>query len=245
MPSLRGLAVAIGFLTRVPVRVDAVDDAAVGASMAWFPAVGLALGAVLAGAAGLMQDDVSPELAAVMLVATLALLSGGFHLDGFADVFDGVGGSRGDRARMLDIMRDSRIGAFGAIALVLLLLAKVFALRDVLGHGGAAALLVCPTIARWVLVPLILAFPYARPSGLGSPFRRHGRPAHLVAATAFALLVLALAGGAVVVPALAAVSAAFAFAAWIHIRLGGLTGDVYGAAVEVAELVFLVTCAMR
>ncbi len=240
MSFFRPLAVAVAFLTRLPITVREIRDADFGRALSWFPAVGLLLGGTLAAVAQLGAGHISVELLALAVVAVLAALTGGLHLDGVADVFDGIAGGRGDRDRTLAIMRDSRIGAFGAIALVIALLAKVFAVVSVLRTEASWAVWTFPVAARWAVCPLVVCFPYARKEGLGKPFSGHARLIHLVLGTALTSGVLAFAGVQTVVPAIAALAAAFGLALWIQRRLGGLTGDVYGAAIEVAEIAFLI-----
>jgi len=244
MRALRPLAVAFGFLTRLPVGNGSVDEADLGRSLGWFPAVGLAFGLLLAGAACLLHDHVPSTLLAVGLVALLAALSGGLHLDGLADVFDGLGGGRGDRERMLAIMRDSHIGAHGAAALVLLLAAKAAAVHEVLRAGSGWALFCCPVVARWAAVPLLVLFPYARAQGLGRAMTDHGRPRHLVFATVLAAACVGWSGSRTLVPTASALIAALGLAVLMWRRLGGLTGDVYGATIELAELAFLVAASL-
>jgi adenosylcobinamide-GDP ribazoletransferase len=238
---LRPLAVAFGFLTRVPLATGAAVPRDLGRATTWFPAVGAALGTVLVAAHHLL-GGLAVAVAAVVLVALHAALTGGLHLDGVADVFDALGGGRGDRDRMLAILRDSRIGAHGAAALVLLVVAKVLAVAELLDrlHPAWWALYAAPAAARWAVVPLVVAFPYARPDGLGKPFHGHAGAAQLAGATGVAAAALGWLGGRALAPALSALLAALAIAAWLHRRLGGLTGDVYGAAIEAAELAFLV-----
>jgi len=233
----RSIGAAFAFLTRIPIP-GAGGAAELGRSVVWFPLVGAALGAILVGAARAAGGQLSAGVLAVALVALHALLSGGLHLDGLADTFDAWGGGRGDRARMLEIMRDSRIGAHGAAALALLLAGKIFAVLDLLSRGTLWPLLAAPAVARWAVVPLVVLFRYARPSGLGSPFQEQRRAIDVLAAT---LLVAPLAfwfGGAALRAAALALAAALLVALAINRRLGGLTGDVYGAAIEIAELVF-------
>ena len=141
-----------------------------GRSVSFFPLVGLVLGFALTGLAAALAGSVAPWLVAVLLAALLAVLTGGLHLDGFADVFDALGGGRGDRARMLEIMRDSRIGAHGAAALTLLLIAKVAALAQLVERRDLLSLLAFPTIARWLVALLVVLFPYVRAEGLGRAF---------------------------------------------------------------------------
>ena len=237
---LRPLAVAVGFLTRIPVATGPVEPRDLGRAVAWFPAVGAALGAVLVGAHHLLAGAVSPGLIAVTLVAVHAGITGGLHLDGVADVFDALGGGRGQRDRMLAIMRDSRIGAHGAAALTLVIAAKLLAVAQVLDRSAGWALYASPVVARWAVVPIVLGFPYARPDGLGKPFHGHAGHAQLAGATAIAAISIGWLGARAIVPGVCGALAALAIAVWLHRRLGGLTGDVYGAAIEVAELAFLI-----
>jgi adenosylcobinamide-GDP ribazoletransferase len=246
MRVLRALLTALGFLTRLPVAHGLRSEPSdLGRALALFPAVGLLLGALLAGCARALRGHLSSELIAVALVALLTALTGGLHLDGVADVFDGLGGGRGDRARTLEIMRDSRIGALGAAALQLTVLAKLFALRALLPLEPNLALYLFPLIARACVVPLVVCFPYAREAGLGAAFHAHGRMVHVLWAAAFTGAALVLTGGRAIYAAFAALSAALALAWLLQRRLGGLTGDVYGAAIELSEVAFLWVIALR
>ncbi len=242
---LRPLAIAFGFLTRIPVPIGATEPRELGRAVAWFPAVGAALGAILAATAHLLAPALAPGVAALAVVALHAAVTGGLHLDGVADVFDALGGGRGQRDRMLAILRDSRIGAHGAIALILVLAGKLLAIAALPAHAAGSALYAAPVIARWAAVPLVVSFPCVRPDGLGRAFHDHAGPAQLAGATAIAALATGWLGAPVLAPALAAALAALAIGAWLHRRLGGLTGDVYGAAIEVAELAFLVVAGVR
>lgn len=237
---LRSLAVAVGFLTRVPIELGDVREADLGRSLAWFPTVGLMLGVMFAGAELVMSGLGSPALVALGLVALGVGLTGGLHLDGVADVFDGLGGGRGNRQRILEIMRDSRIGAHGAAAVVLVLLAKVFAIVEIERAGMTWALIVFPAAARWAACALVICFPYARKEGLGKSFNGHARGTYLVAATCTMVAIVVLAGTSAIVPTLASLGVALLLAMHLQRRLGGLTGDVYGAAIELAEVAFLV-----
>jgi adenosylcobinamide-GDP ribazoletransferase len=242
---LRSVAIAFGFLTRIPMPTGAVSAYELGRAVTWFPVVGAALGAAMVGAHLALSGWVAPALVAVALVGLHALATGGLHLDGFADVFDALGGGRGNRERMLAIMRDSRIGAHGAAALVLLLAAKLAAVTEIVDRGPTWALFAAPIAARWAVVPLLVWFPYARPEGLGKPFHGHAGLTQLVGATGIAGLALAGLGQNVAVPSLVALAAALGLAFWLSRRLGGITGDVCGAAIELAEIGFLALAGAR
>lgn len=241
---MQAIVAAFAFLTRLPVGGSHVRPADLGRSVAVFPAVGLVLGLAVTGLAFGLRAFLPPALLAVFAVALLAALTGGLHLDGLCDVFDAVGGGRGDRARMLEIMRDSRIGAHGATALVLLLLAKVFAVARAIELRDSVALLAFPAIARWTVVPLIVLFPYARREGLGRAFSGEARRPQLFIAAALVAVITAVLGWRLLLPTVAATLGAFGLGLWMRRRLGGLTGDVYGAAIESAEIIVLTVMAI-
>lgn len=242
---LAHLAAAFRFLTRLPVPGPGLRGPELGRALAWFPLPGLLLGALAAGSAQVLSGRLAPGVLAALVVAGLAWLTGALHLDGLADVADGLGGGHGDAGRTLAIMRDSRIGAFGAVAVFLLLAVKVTAVAELVGQGSGWALLCAPALARFAAVPLVVLFPYARPEGLGRPFHDGGGPRELAVAGALAAAILACAGLRSAFPAAAALTAAGVLAFAVRRRLGGLTGDVYGAAVELAETVFLVCAGVR
>lgn len=241
---LQSLAIAFGFLTRLPVKNGPVDDADLGRSLAWFPIVGVTLGLALVGTDQLLRGYLSVDLVAVALVVLLAVLTGGLHLDGLADVFDALGGGRGDRERMLTIMKDSRIGAHGAAALCLLLIAKVVIISEVLRHESRWQLLAFPVLARWAVIPLVIVFPYARGEGLGKSFNGHGHPVHFAVASFLTAALVAWAGPQALVPGASALAVALGIGCWLKRRLGGLTGDVYGAVIELSEIMFLVVAGL-
>jgi adenosylcobinamide-GDP ribazoletransferase len=242
--ALRALVAAFAFLTRLPVWAGPLRDGDLGRAVAFFPVVGLVAGLVLTGLGFALQGALPPPLVAVLQVAVLAVLSGGLHLDGLADLFDGLGGGRGDRAKTLAIMRDSHVGAHGAAALALLLLAKVLALAQAVEHRDFAAVLAFPAIGRWAVTPAIVLFPYARPEGLGRAFNGQAGPRQLAISTAIMGLALAGLGAHLVTAALAAGLVVLLLGLWLRRRLGGLTGDVYGAAVELAEVAALMVAAV-
>jgi adenosylcobinamide-GDP ribazoletransferase len=202
--------------------------------------VGLVLGALLTLTQAGLERVLPATVTAVLLVALWALLTGALHLDGVADLFDGLGGGRGDPARMLAIMRDSRIGAHGAVALVLTLLCKVSATSVLVERRALWPLLAAPVVARWAVVQLIAWVRYAREQGVGQAFTAHIRRRDLILASVFALACLSAFGPRALYPTLAALLGVGALGAWLRAKLVGLTGDVYGAAIELGEVVFLV-----
>jgi adenosylcobinamide-GDP ribazoletransferase len=231
------LILAIRFLTIVPVPGrEAAGPSALGWAAWWFPVVGLLLGIALA-IAGRAADALFPPLvAAALLVTGWKVATGGIHLDGVADCLDGLAGR--DPARRLAIMRDSRIGVFGAAGLILLCLLTVAALAALAASLRLRVLVLAPVIGR--VAPLLAGAclaPATPGQGLGAAFAaglsRGAGPAHVVASGVLAAWLLGIGGVAV---AAAAWSLALLAAAFVARRLGGLTGDVLGAVVEVAEL---------
>lgn len=228
---------AISFLTRIPMPAFAreLDAGDVARSAGYFAWVGALIALLLAGSARLLLPIWGARVAALGVVAFWAAITGGLHLDGLADTADGLSGGRGERARTLAIMRDGRIGAHGAVALVLVIALKWAALESALALASWAWL-IAPVAARLSCTLLIALFPYARSEGLGRPFvgGSHGG-ALLFGAAALAPWAWLL-GPSILFAAAAGALSALAFAFYVQRRLSGLTGDVYGAAIELAEL---------
>lgn len=242
---MKPLWLAIGFLTVLPAPQVADAERVLGRSLLYFPLVGLLLGGLLGGAALGLGGILPPLPLAALLVALEALLTGGLHLDGLADAADGLLSRRPGEAA-LEIMRDSRIGAMGAMALVLALLLKVCALAAVpVGLLPACALLM-PVVGRAAILVNLGLLPYARADGLGTGFFAVRSSWHIVLGLATALAFGFLAGG---VRGLAAGAGACLLAlGWAGLcrrRLGGATGDTLGAASELAELVPAFVFALR
>ncbi|HKP57664.1 MAG TPA: adenosylcobinamide-GDP ribazoletransferase [Polyangiales bacterium] len=238
---LEPVRLAFAFLTRLPMPPGDARPAQLGAAVAWFPLVGALLGAAQWLGYAALSPSLDPMFLGLSLVTVGAMLTGALHLDGLADVFDGLGGGRGDRTRMLEIMRDPRIGAHGACALVLLLIGKILASAELCGRGHWQPLMAAPVCARFAAVLLIRLFPYARAEGLGSAFHDHSRGRHVLCAALLTAFALAWIGPSAFVLLAVALSSAFLLAFWVQRRIGGLTGDAYGAAIELAELSLLLS----
>ncbi len=229
---------ALRFLTILPIPGQrGTDSAALAASTPYFPLVGLLIGLVGVPVAWLLWQLLPPAVAAVLVVKLLFAFSGGLHLDGLADSADGLFSAR-SRDRMLAIMRDSRIGAMGVIALILLFLLKVAALASLDMDRLLAAVLLMPVAGRSAILFMMALLPYARPEGgLGTLFyTRRSRVAGawgVVFLSACAWLVTGPAGLAVVAFTLSLIGL---FALFCRTRLGGATGDTLGASCELAEL---------
>jgi adenosylcobinamide-GDP ribazoletransferase len=240
---LRPFLCAISFLTRIPVRGASFSEPEVARSAGFFAWVGALIGALLWALAAL-TPHLGERLTGLLCVAAWAALTGGLHLDGLADAIDGLSGGRGQPARTLEIMRDSRIGAHGALALVLVVALKAYALERLLSLNPVG-LWLAPVLARFLCTLLIVGFPYARESGLGAAFRGRVGLRELALGVPPLAASLWLAGPSAIWGLLLGSAAAL----WLSLRfrrlLAGLTGDVYGAAIELAEAACLLGLCLR
>lgn len=230
---------ALQFLTRIRViRQDTVAPAAFAASVKYFPLVGAVLGGLLAAFYHLTAHHLSIHTLAAALIVLEVALTGGLHCDGLMDSADGLLSGR-PRERMLEIMKDSRVGAHGVVAFVLLVLAKWSLLLDLLPSAPLAALFVMPVLGRLALVIAITVFPYARPEGIGKAFADGAGRRALTVAAATALGLAAYLGPAALAALAAAALLALGFGRYAVRALGGLTGDTYGAVCELSEVAVL------
>lgn len=237
MATVQELRLALGFLTRIPCGAPAdVDARRLGRSLAWFPLVGLVLGAAVAGGALLLARVFPAAVVAALAVVALAALTGALHLDGVADVADGCYGSR-DRESRLRIMKDSRVGAMGVVAVGCVLLLKVAALASLPPERLWPALLVAPAGGRWLQTALAATSPYARPEGgTGGAFVAHAGPRELWFASLVPVAASLLLFGSAGFIVLGGLALLFLFwRSYSHAKLGGVTGDVLGAACEWGE----------
>ncbi len=244
---LDDLITAVAFLTRLPMPhpMGAKPKNFVRAHR-MFPLVGAAIGgAVGLFCLGLRMIGVPDLSAAALALGAGALLTGALHEDGLADVADGFGGGR-DVAAKLEIMRDSRLGTYGALILMVSFVTKLSALAALPDAAVAQSLVATHALARGVLPAMSMSLDYARKDGLAA---NAGRPdlATVSIAAAFALVIAALSLPAVgAVHATLAAAAAAVGMAWLAQRqIGGQTGDVLGGAEQVGETAILVLLAAR
>lgn len=231
---------ALSFFTRIPVPWLRPSEEAWKKSVAWYPAVGLVIGLILWGVhqAGLWLF--SPLLAAVLTLIVWVYITGGLHLDGWMDLADGLGSSR-SREKMLAIMKDSRVGAMGVLAALLLLLLKTAALAELTHPWWGMMLLFVPMAARTHVLLAIRYWPYlSADEGIGKGISEGLSVVHIVAA--YALLLGAgwwLGGWQTVGAILLSLLFALAFSRGVARKLGGLNGDCYGAVIESSEAAML------
>lgn len=235
------LAAALGLLTRLPVPVDATAAQARGAAAAWaYPLAGLLIGAItaLAGVVALWLG-LTPALAAGLMLAVGVVVTGGLHEDGLADTADGLWGGH-DRARRLEIMRDSRIGTYGVLALGLSLILRWAALTALIGAGWLwVPALVAAVLSRTAMVAVMAGLRHARGDGLAHAVGRPGMRTAQIAGGIGALVALTLTGWWVVPLALIVAAVAFGTALIAKAKIGGQTGDILGATQQLTEIATL------
>jgi adenosylcobinamide-GDP ribazoletransferase len=239
MRVLRSFCCALGFLTRIPVPAGWCGQGQeFRAGSCFFPLIGLLLGGITGGLWFLLRQVLAAPVLAALLLAVSVFLTGGLHLDGLMDTVDGVYGGR-SRDQRLALMKDSRVGAFGAIAMALVLLLK-YSLYTQLNPALLPYLILAPVLGRQALVWALVTFPYARQQGLGSLFSIYGDYRKLMITTGITLfLLVALLRwngiGIFIIGGLCF----YLVAGWLSRLLGGLTGDTYGALSELAEILVL------
>jgi len=232
-----GFWAALQFLTIFPTPIRyKVTAKTSGKSLTYFPLVGLILGAILLGLNYLLILVLPSSIVNALLIIALVILTGAHHLDGFIDTCDGVIAGESKKER-LTIMSDSKVGAFGIVGVVLLLLLKYVSLS---AAPILPALLLMPTLSRWAMVSIIFTFPYAKRYGMGLAFKQGASWQRLTITTVISLVVavaLLKLWGLVLMAALWLIS--FGIASYFRSRLSGLTGDNYGAINELAEVLVL------
>lgn len=251
---LGDLARSLGFLSRIPIpaRFFQGHDGSVSRAVRAFPLAGLVLAVPAALLLWLLLEwDAEPQLAALLALAAITLLSGALHEDGLADTADGLGGGR-HKEQALSIMKDSRTGTYGAIALILSYALRVTSLASLAATGTAVpalALLSAAAVSRALMVAHWHALPSARAGGVAAGAGRPddgSRGVALLSGAAVCLLLLAPAIGTT--PPLVAIATAglsvFGFTRYAQQRIGGHTGDTIGASQQAGEIVFLVTLAL-
>jgi adenosylcobinamide-GDP ribazoletransferase len=239
----RKLVAATGFLSILSLPGSnavfasyRISDTSFSLGTEYFPLVGLLLGGILWLFSTLLAPLVPSVVLAAMLVVALVILTGGLHLDGLMDACDGLfGGST--RERKLEIMRDSRAGSFGVLGGACALLLKFACLTSLNAHTLAGVLLVTLPTARWSMVLALNTFPNARLDGLGTSFRQHLNSRIPVTACIISLIIVFVSAqftGLLVWLGVTLIS--YGLGSWITRKLGGLTGDTYGAIAELAEI---------
>ena len=234
-----GLLAALQFLTRIPIRLR--EEPSLSRTVAWFPAAGAIIGAAVGGVAAGMWQLTPPLVAAAVAITVGLLITGAFHEDGLGDIADAFGGGW-TVERRLEILKDSRHGTYGVAAMCASIVVRMIALGSLPGpammFAGAVA---AHTMGRVAAVGLAGTMRLATHTGLGADYGRSTTPLRAAVGCTAGLALAALAVGWWVAPlAAAALAAASATGLLAHRKIGGISGDVLGAAEQVAECLCLV-----
>ncbi len=229
---------AFRFLTIFPVPGKlGTSEQDLAGSLPYFPVVGVVAGGAAALLGWCLWQLLPPVVAAVVMVLFLLAVSGGFHLDGLADCADGFFSAR-PRERMLEIMRDSHVGAMGVIALIMILLLKITALASLERHDALVALFLMPLAGRCLMVVVMALLPYVRQEGIATLFYKDEKALPYWALWAAGLYYCGLWYTAGIRGVGVGVFSCLAIACFIILckaKIGGATGDVLGASCELAE----------
>lgn len=228
---------ALQFLTRIPCPQFEFKSQYVSGALSYFPLVGLLIGTLLYLTHLLVSKLLMPSLAGIILVICYVIITGGLHLDGLMDTIDGLFSNR-SKERMLEIMKDSRVGAHGVTAAVLVLLFKYAVYQQFGSIITWAGIMQVFVLSRWSMVFLIHGFPYLRAEGLGKMYKEGSTASYFGFATLVALLLVVIAQWQLGLLLFGSILVL----AWLYGKkvcslIGGLTGDTYGAFAELVEAV--------
>jgi adenosylcobinamide-GDP ribazoletransferase len=238
METLQDVAAAFQFLTRLPLfwlpyRSDALARAA-----KFFPLVGLAMGGAMVAIYRLLSPHLPATIVALMIVLFATLLTGGLHEDGLADVADAFGGGH-DRKKALEIMKDSRIGSYGALAVVFSVVGRVLLLANLPAVRFIPYVISAEVLCRWTVLPLGAALSGAREQsskelqGQGARIAQHISVASLIGGTLLAFGIVGwLMRAAMVIPIVSASAVTLLSGIYYKRRIGGITGDCFGATIQ-------------
>ncbi len=232
---------ALRFLTSIPTpwwRGASRKEFA--GSLPYYPVIGLLIGLLLAAIYWLTSSFLPIWVSSAVIVTALVIITGGMHLDGLIDAIDGAAASHKDSDIGKDVMKKPGIGAFGAVAAILVLVLKIVLVASIPDEWMAASLIMMPVVSRWTMVYTIFAYPYARPQGAGNELKQATTRRVFLIATAVTLSIAIVIDGwaslALIIPVwLFTIIAANYF----RRRFSGLTGDTYGAISEMAEVLIL------
>lgn len=246
---LRGLLAAVQFLTRVPVPLATLGEVGLAEAAPYFPVVGAVLGLAAAGVDAALRTHLGMTVAASAAVLFLVLATGALHEDGLADSADGFGAGHTPE-RVLTIMRDSRIGSYGAVAVTLSLLLRIACIAALPPQHALGYFVAAETLSRWCVLPLAYGLPPARAgqptAGLGARIAARLSPAAIGLATLFAAAITVISlGAASWLPCTACVLTTAASGLYFRYRLRGVTGDCFGAAIQLTALAVYLCGAWR
>jgi adenosylcobinamide-GDP ribazoletransferase len=235
--TIQQLLLAFQFLTRIPISGLPREGQSLAHAAKFFPVVGLCIGLIAAAIYHALAKVMQPQALTLVLVIYLVLITGALHDDGLADAADGFGGGW-TKEKILTIMRDSRIGSFGAIAVMLSLLSRFVLISSTSPARLPGLLIASNVLCRWTALPLGFCLPYAREDqGLGRAVAGHLPLSSLLWGTAFAVLgSAAFLGIGSLIPWLIALLVTGISGFYFKSRIQGVTGDCFGAVNQITEI---------
>ncbi len=237
MRPLKDMALALQFMTRLPIQFESLDPSDLERAAAWFPLVGVLIGGLASLLYRILIPHLQRSLCALLVILFLILITGGLHEDGLADCADAFGGAwtREDRLR---IMKDSRIGSFGGIALILSLSSRVLLVASIPVSQVTTYLISAQALSRWTPLPLSAALPSARGlEGQGGRLAGRTNGLTIIIGTLITAAVLwYLLRTAAWQPSLVALAVTLLSGAYYQRRIGGITGDCMGATIQITEV---------
>ncbi len=237
---MKDFLTGLQFLTRIKfLNQKEWTEEGFARSVPWFPLVGAVIGLFLAGLNIAMQLHFTDQLRAVLLIAAEIAITGGLLCDGLMDTADGVFSGR-ERSRMLEIMKDSAVGANGMMAFVMLVLVKTAIYLSIPAPLLTPLLFAMPVVTRFIIVGGIILFPYAREEGIGKLFTLYAKKNYLYLALFFMIIALMpFLSWQIYLCTMVAILYSWLAACYLCKILGGLTGDTYGFLAETGNVVFL------
>lgn len=236
---MKSLILMLQFLTKLPIYINInAEKKDFSRGIIWFPLVGLIIGILLVGVYYVSQLVFSSLLVSVIVVVFEIFLTGGLHLDGLADSFDGLYSYR-EKDRMLEIMKDSRIGANGVLILIINIVLKIVLINEIDLQNIYFALILMPVISRFTVVLLSRFSKYARENGMGGFFIGEVSNFQFLVAMLLTVLVTLIHVKSILLIVLVVITT-FIFRAHVYSKIGGITGDILGAWVELSEMIYLI-----
>jgi adenosylcobinamide-GDP ribazoletransferase len=242
MNIIKRIITAVTFLTIMPLPNNGViQPKEFGKSMAYFPLVGLLIGALLIGAQMVLIKIFSPLTTTVLLIAFWSCLTGFLHLEGFVDAIDGFSASS-NKERILDVMKDHHCGAKGVVAIVFLIIVKIVLLSDIPAYLLTPALVLTPAVSRWVMLAASLCPHASNETGLGKTFVENSGSTEVVIASIILMIAgLSLLRIQFIVLMIPVLILVLLFLSYVIRKINGVTGDILGAMNELTEAACLGT----
>jgi len=243
MPLINNFITALQFLTVINVRNSLSSEKSLAESTRYFPLIGIIIGCFLAVVYLISSEFLPATVVSALVIISLVWITRGLHLDGFVDSVDGLLGGA-DKDERLRIMKDTQVGSLGVVAVVCLILLKFTLILEILSVSGGIVpviliLILAPALSRWSMVCAMYFFPYARAQGTGH-FTKFAGAREVLAAS---IITLIFSAGLLKSEGLLIMLCVFIFtlavSKYVSLKIGGMTGDTYGALNEVVEVFVL------